>query len=111
MREFIRTLADEGMSLFISSHLLSEIQVLCDRVAIISKGEVIAVGEVDALLKQSLSKVVWTVDHLDKTIELLEIPNASRYDITILSQTANTIETEMTRDDIPIVNQHLVQSG
>ena len=35
------------MALFISSHLLSEIQLMCDRVAIIRQGEVIAVGEVE----------------------------------------------------------------
>ena len=39
MRQFIRFLAEEeGLSVLVSSHLLSEIQLLCDRVAIISKG-------------------------------------------------------------------------
>jgi ABC-2 type transport system ATP-binding protein len=61
MREFIRKLADQGLSLFVSSHLLSEIQQMCDRVAIISHGEVLAVGAVEALLKQSGSRIVWNV--------------------------------------------------
>lgn len=39
MRIFIRQLAEQGMAVFVSSHLLSEIQLLCDRVAIISRGE------------------------------------------------------------------------
>ena len=42
MREFIRNLAEkEGLSVLVSSHLLSEIQLLCDRVAIMAKGEII----------------------------------------------------------------------
>ena len=42
MREFIRNLAEkEGLSVLVSSHLLSEIQQLCDRVAIMLDGEII----------------------------------------------------------------------
>ncbi|CAM3419112.1 ABC transporter ATP-binding protein [Marinicrinis lubricantis] len=53
MREFIRYLAEkEGLSVFVSSHLLSEIELLCDRVAIISKGKVIRVDTVQQLLSQ-----------------------------------------------------------
>lgn len=61
LREFIRQLAETGLSLFISSHLLSEIQQMCDRVAIISHGEVITVGEVSSLVDESVSTVVWSV--------------------------------------------------
>ena len=42
MREFIRNLAEkEGLSVLVSSHLLGEIQQLCDRVAIMLDGEII----------------------------------------------------------------------
>ena len=52
MREFIRILAeDEGMSVLVSSHLLSEIQFLCDRVAIMTKGKIIQSETVDNLLR------------------------------------------------------------
>ncbi|HLO13024.1 MAG TPA: ABC transporter ATP-binding protein, partial [Pseudoneobacillus sp.] len=44
MRSFIRFLAEtEGLTVLVSSHLLSEIQLMCDRVAIISKGKIIKV--------------------------------------------------------------------
>jgi ABC-2 type transport system ATP-binding protein len=71
MREFIRRLADEGLSLFVSSHLLSEIQQMCDRVAIISHGSVIAVGEVDELLRQPESTVVWRVEPYERAREMM----------------------------------------
>ena len=72
LREFIRALADGGMSVFVSSHLLSEIQLMCDRVAIIARGQVIAVGEVDALLSQAGEYTVWQVDRPDEAKALFE---------------------------------------
>jgi ABC-2 type transport system ATP-binding protein len=59
MREFIRYLAEkEGLSVLVSSHLLSEIQLMCDRVAIISKGRIVQVGTVQNLLAEQ-EKVSW----------------------------------------------------
>lgn len=59
LRAFIRQLASEGLSVFISSHLLSEIQLMCDRVAIINKGKILRVGEVHELLTQEFRTIVW----------------------------------------------------
>lgn len=59
MRQFIQRLADEGLAVFVSSHLLSEIQLLCDRVAIISSGRILAVGEVEELIADSSDLVIW----------------------------------------------------
>src|ERR1043165_3209968 len=41
IRELLRDLAANGMSVFVSSHLLAEVQLMCDRVAIIHKGRVL----------------------------------------------------------------------
>ncbi|WP_166241493.1 ABC transporter ATP-binding protein [Paenibacillus turpanensis] len=65
LRTFIRKLADQGMGVFVSSHLLSEIQLMCDRVAIILNGEVIAVGEVDELLKERTKQVSWRLEPVE----------------------------------------------
>ncbi|WP_246469219.1 ABC transporter ATP-binding protein [Cohnella nanjingensis] len=70
LRTFIRELADSGMSVFVSSHLLSEIQLMCDRVAIISKGRVIAVGKVEELVSQAETYTLWQVDDPDRAIAL-----------------------------------------
>jgi ABC-2 type transport system ATP-binding protein len=54
MRVFIRRLADEeGKSIFLSSHLLHEVEQVCDRVLILNKGQVIAQGRVDELLSKA----------------------------------------------------------
>lgn len=71
LREFIRMLADSGISLFISSHLLSEIQLMCDRVAIIAGGRVLSVGRVDELVAQAGSYVLWKTDRPAEAENLL----------------------------------------
>ncbi|WP_428910510.1 ABC transporter ATP-binding protein [Niallia sp. Krafla_26] len=72
MREFIRNLAQsEGLSVLVSSHLLSEIQLLCDRVAIMKDGEIIRIDSVENLLTKQ-EKLVWRIDPLLKGKEVLE---------------------------------------
>ncbi|WHY17766.1 ABC transporter ATP-binding protein [Paenibacillus sp. G2S3] len=79
LREFIRKLADEGLAVFVSSHLLSEIQLLCDRVAIISKGRVLAVGAVDELIARNSPYVLWELEPFAEARGIL----AERTDIQI----------------------------
>jgi ABC-2 type transport system ATP-binding protein len=115
MREFIRRLADMGLSLFVSSHLLSEIQQMCDRVAIISHGEVIQAGEVDALIAQAGTRVVWMAEPLDKALTVLK----SSAEVRVLEvrrpedgETAKCrITTQMNTADVPRFNEMMVQSG
>jgi ABC-2 type transport system ATP-binding protein len=53
MRIFLRRLAEEGgKSVFLSSHLLHEVEQVCDRVLILNKGQVIVQGTVKDLLSQ-----------------------------------------------------------
>jgi ABC-2 type transport system ATP-binding protein len=49
VRDIIRELREEGTSVFLNSHLLSEIEVTCDRVAFIRHGEVVRVMELSSL--------------------------------------------------------------
>ena len=50
IRDLLRSLADEGRTVFLSSHLLGEVQLICDSVAIIARGRCIAQGPVDEVL-------------------------------------------------------------
>ena len=52
VRDKILDLKKKGVSIFISSHILSEIQEICDRVGIINKGRLVAQDTVDALGKK-----------------------------------------------------------
>jgi ABC-2 type transport system ATP-binding protein len=49
VREIIRHLKRRGTSVFLNSHLLSEVEQICDRVAVIDRGRVIASGTIDEL--------------------------------------------------------------
>jgi ABC-2 type transport system ATP-binding protein len=50
VRDIIRSLSARGITIFLNSHLLSEIEVTCDRVAFIRQGEVVQTGRLDELL-------------------------------------------------------------
>jgi ABC-2 type transport system ATP-binding protein len=50
MRALIHRLAAEGITVLLSSHLMSEVEELCDRVAIVSRGQVIYEGALDELI-------------------------------------------------------------
>ncbi|MBT2681972.1 ABC transporter ATP-binding protein [Bacillus sp. ISL-35] len=71
MRNFIRYLAEEeGLTVLVSSHLLSEIQLMCDRVAIISRGSIIKVDYVENLLALQ-EKIIWQAVPRETAREIL----------------------------------------
>jgi ABC-2 type transport system ATP-binding protein len=51
MRRLIRRLADEGMTVLLSSHLLGEVEEVCNRVAIVRSGRIVYEGTIDALAR------------------------------------------------------------
>ncbi|MCM0676299.1 ATP-binding cassette domain-containing protein [Micromonospora phytophila] len=55
MRTLMRTLAESGMTVVLSSHILGEIQLICDSVTIISLGRRVAYGPVEEVLAQHSS--------------------------------------------------------
>jgi ABC-2 type transport system ATP-binding protein len=57
VRELIRGLRAEGMTVFLNSHLLSEVEQVCDRVAIVDRGRVVASGTFAELLSGDTVRV------------------------------------------------------
>jgi ABC-2 type transport system ATP-binding protein len=51
VRELVRKLGNEGRTVFVSSHILSEVKQTCDRVAILSRGRCVAQGPVGRVLE------------------------------------------------------------
>jgi ABC-2 type transport system ATP-binding protein len=50
MRDLMRRLASQGKTIFISSHVLTEVRQICDRVAILNNGKLVTVSGIDALV-------------------------------------------------------------
>lgn len=70
-REIIKTLAKEkGISVLISSHIISEVQLMCDRVSIIDNGSIIRNASIDEVL--ATGEVVWTVNDPKKAQSVLK---------------------------------------
>lgn len=111
LRQFIRRLAEEeGLAVFISSHLLSEIEMMCDRVAIISQGNVISVGVVKELMAQFADQVEWTIPHahLHHATRVLRGIQA----VTEVWQSGEErLKTRMDIEQVSGVNQVLVNKG
>ncbi|RFU68236.1 ABC transporter ATP-binding protein [Bacillus sp. V59.32b] len=105
MRQFIRALAEqEGLSVLVSSHLLSEIQLLCDRVAIISKGEIIQVDTVDNLLNKQ-EKIIWRLEPIRKGKEVL-----SRY-TEVIEMNDEYLVTPYEEKQAANWNRELIEEG
>ncbi|WP_064093496.1 ABC transporter ATP-binding protein [Rossellomorea aquimaris] len=55
--ELIKVEREKGATIFFSSHILSEVQKMCDRVAIIKEGKLVTVERVETLTKNNLKKI------------------------------------------------------
>jgi len=53
IRDILRRLQEEGKTIFINSHLLSEVEMICDQVAILDKGKLLSSGTVEELTSPS----------------------------------------------------------
>ena len=72
IRELLRLLGSEGRTVFVSSHLLSEVEQTCDRVAIIDRGKLVLSGRVDDVLAEaSRPSLLVAVDDMTAGMEVL----------------------------------------
>ena len=53
MRVLLRSLADKGRTVFVSSHILAEMELMCDQVAVLKDGSIIAQGTVEELTRST----------------------------------------------------------
>ena len=72
MRDLLRALAAEGKTVFVSSHVLSEVQQICNRVAIINHGKLIRLAPVHELL-ESPGEFEIKVDDPDALVVALKL--------------------------------------
>jgi ABC-2 type transport system ATP-binding protein len=103
VRDIIRELKEQGTCVFLNSHLLSEIEITCDRVAFIRHGEVIRVIEMDSLEK-NLSRV--TIRAASLTPE--SIAGLGRWGENIQANNGQLVMTLHQEQDLPEITRYLV---
>ena len=98
----------ENKTIFLSSHILSEIELVANRMIIINKGTKIVEGEVVRLLNLKQLKVTVEVDNSDKANNVLQSTIWSR---KIDSVTGNKINFSLEQNEIPELNKYLIENG
>ncbi len=109
IRELIVHLSkDKGKTIFLSSHILSEVEIVANRMIIIDKGKTIVEGEVESLLKSSNLHTIFSVDDAEKAIGILK---NSELNISAEHQTDSRILVSVEKVNIPFVIQSLSNNG
>lgn len=104
MRQMLQHLAkNQGKTVFLSSHLLHEIEQICDRVAIINKGQLIQEGKVSELIG-SVSIIHIKASPLEKAQAILSD------NVTGLIH-GDSLEITANHEDIPAIIEKLVSEG
>ena len=107
-RDHLKLLASEGVGVLISSHLLSEMQLMCDTFAIIEKGKLIHTEEKRTEEKQEdIHEVAFTVSDGEraKTILLDKFPS-----LQVIKYGADSISVSATREQTASINSSFIKN-
>ena len=86
VRNLLRKLADAGTTVFVSSHLLSEIEMISDHLVMLRLGKVIFSGRTSELLAKQLPVIVAKPSNRDDLEKLVKIAKANGHDAKIIDQ-------------------------
>ena len=112
LREILRELQSMGKTILLSSHILSELQDICNRIGIIERGVMVAEGSVAEILDQLSggARVTLRTDNDDRALELLAahpaFSGSGRDDDGLLWVTLAEADA-----DLALVSHALVQGG
>jgi ABC-2 type transport system ATP-binding protein len=108
LRVHLRMLAEqEGIGILISSHLMAEMEMMCDTVAILQKGMLIGVHRISEMLQDEKVIVSYEVDQPTHAVQVLQTIMAGEE----IKREQNMIYVQLPKSRIPEVNQKLMQSG
>jgi len=109
VRELILRLKNErNKTIVLSSHLLSEIELIANRMVIINKGKALVQGEVAQLLNSSELLVSFQVDDLEKAVSCIQhSPFAGMFTVSLTHE----IQLQVNRQEVPVIIQLLMENG
>ncbi|HEX6305027.1 MAG TPA: ABC transporter ATP-binding protein [Anaerolineales bacterium] len=105
VRDIIRDLRDKGTTVFLNSHLLSEVEITCDRVAFIKHGEVIRISPLHTLVDGEL-----TVQVRARNLRPEVVAGLSQWSQDARADGEHLSLTLQQETDLPAVNRYLVQN-
>jgi len=111
MRDMIRSLAAEGRTVVLSSHLLDEVERTCDAVAIVDRGKVIRQGPISQLLAGSSFELQVECSEPDRACTLLDAVAQGAHVQVGPDGLDITLPEGTERDVIAEVNRVLVEGG
>jgi ABC-2 type transport system ATP-binding protein len=106
MRRLVRRLADEGMTVLLSSHLLGEVEEVCNRVAIVRRGRVVYEGEIAALTRAGAVLRLRTSDD-DVALAVCE----AQPGVTGVRRVRDHVELTADDEAVGPLSQALVEAG
>lgn len=101
-------ISEQKKTIFLSSHILHEVELVANRMIIINKGMTKVEGYVQDLLKSNFVKVTFEVDNENKCIELLK---ESRWMEKFNSTSNGKIIFTLENEEIHLLNKFLVEGG
>ncbi|MDN3018651.1 ABC transporter ATP-binding protein [Paenibacillus sp. BSR1-1] len=105
IRDYVRLLAREkNMAVIVSSHLLSEMEMMCDRIGIIQNGKLIDVQLVQEFVQSTESTYELEVVPSDKALALIQ----TNYPNIRATRSRNGISLEVSKEEIPPLVKILV---
>ncbi|MCR5274692.1 MAG: ABC transporter ATP-binding protein [Clostridiales bacterium] len=110
LRDILKHLAhDEGVAVMVSSHLLSEMQLMCDRIGIINHGKLLQICSIDDLMHRAQNSSVYRIKTSNpaKAKEIL----AEQYPNRISNIGSDTLDIEIEESQINECVRSLVASG
>ena len=93
VRDLIASLREDGKTVFMCSHILSDIEVLCDRVAILKRGKLAQVGHLDELRQRTEGPNRMEILAAGADASALHLPNAD------ISATPRGLRIEISSED------------
>lgn len=106
IRELIRELSGEGMTIMLSSHLLSEVEKVCTSLAIINRGKLVKSGNIAELTKES---DIFVTEIRATPLKDAENILQKKYESVEIDQ--NVLKVRLREDELPGLNRLLVESG
>lgn len=106
VRDIIMMLKNQGKTVLLNSHLLSEVEMVCDSLAIINKGSLVKQGKLDDILE---SKLILHIEACDINDEILS--KLKRIDPLLLKDNNKLTLKIRDREDINEAGSIIVQNG